>query len=85
MGLEVRRQDAPDDVVPIEVDWPADAVSAVVSGVSHPADRPQLDWYDRRGTPGNRVLISIVKGLSDWLEHDFSMTTYRPPYFIESG
>lgn len=85
MGLEVRWRDAPDDVVPAEVEWPADAVSAVVIGVSHPADQPELDWYDGKGTPGNRALIRIVKELSDWLKDSYALTTYRPPYFIESG
>lgn len=85
MALEVRWRDAPDDVVPAEVDWPAGAVSAVVIGVSHPADQPELDWYDGKGTPGNRALITIVRELSDWLKGSFSLTTYRPPYFIESG
>jgi epoxyqueuosine reductase len=85
MGLEGRWRDAPHDVVPSEVDWPADAVSAVVIGVSHPADQPELDWYDGKGTPGNRALIRIVKELSHWVKDSFSFTTYRPPYFIESG
>ena len=85
MGLEVRWRDAPDDVEPAEVDLPADAVSAVVIGVSHPSDRPELDWYDGTGTPGNRALISIVKELSDWLEETFSVKSHRPPYFIGSG
>lgn len=84
MGLEVRWRDAADDIVPAQVDWPADAIAAVVIGVSHPADRPELDWYDGKGTPGNRALIRIVKDLSHWLQ-DSSITTYRPPYFIESG
>ena len=85
MGLRSRWRHAPDDVVPAEVDWPAGAVSAVVIGVSHPADRPELDWYDGKGTPGNRALIEIVQELSDWLAGDLSVQTWRPPYFIESG
>jgi len=85
MGLELSWRDAPDDFVPAEVDWPAGAVSAVVIGVSHPTDQPELDWYDGKGTPGNRALITIVRELSDWLKDSFSLTTYRPPYFIESG
>ena len=85
MGLDVRWRDAPDDVEPVEVDWPADAVSAVVIGVSHPTSQRELDWYDGKGTPGNRALIRIVKELSGWLEDDFSVTTHRPPYFIESS
>jgi len=85
MDLEVRWRDAPDDVVPAEVEWPADAISAIVIGVSHPTDQPQLDWYDGKGTPGNRALIRIVQELSDWLKDSHALTTYRPPYFIESG
>ena len=77
-------QDAPEESLHHEVEWPADAVSAVVIGVEHPADRPELDWYDGKGTPGNRILIRVVKELSEWLEDEFSVTTYRPPYFIES-
>jgi epoxyqueuosine reductase len=85
MGLDVRWRDAPDQVHPAEVDWPADALSAVVIGVSHPTTQPELDWYDGKGTPGNRLLIRIVRELGEWLEHDLSCATHRPPYFIESG
>jgi epoxyqueuosine reductase len=81
---EVRWQDAPERALHLEVDWPADAVSAVVIGVEHPVDHPELDWYDGKGTPGNRVLIQIVKELSEWLEETCPVKSYRPPYFIES-
>ena len=84
MDPEVPWQDAPEEALHHEVEWPADAVSAVVIGVSHPADRPELDWYDGKGTPGNRILIGIIKELSAWLEETFSVKSYRPPYFIES-
>jgi len=57
---------------------------AVVIGVAHPADRPELDWYDGKGTPGNRILIRIVKELSEWLEQTYAVKSSRPPYFIES-
>ena len=77
-------QDAPDEALHHEVAWPADAVSAVVIGVSHPADQRELDWYDGKGTPGNRILIRITKELSEWLDEEFSVKSYRPPYFIES-
>lgn len=85
MGLQTRWRDAPDDVEPAEVAWPHDAVSAVVIGVAHPAAEPQLDWYDGKGTPGNRLLIGIVAELSGRLEREFAIRTHRPPYFIESG
>ena len=85
MSLEVRWQDAKDDVKPEEVAWPADAVSAVVIGVAHNADKPELDWWDGKGTPGNRILVQINKKLSEWIENTFSIKTYKLPYFVEKG
>ena len=64
MDPEVPWQDAPEEALHHEVEWPADAVSAVVIGVEHPVDKPELDWYDGKGTPGNRILIEITKKLS---------------------
>ncbi len=84
MDPEVRWQDAPEEALHHEVEWPADAVSAVVIGVAHPADQPELDWYDGKGTPGNRILIRIVKELSEWLAETYAVKSYRPPYVIES-
>jgi epoxyqueuosine reductase len=84
MDPEVPWQDAPEEALHHEVEWPADAVSAVVTGVEHPTSRPELDWYDGKGTPGNRILIRITKELSAWLGAAFSVKSYRPPYFIES-
>ena len=85
MNLEVHLQDVKDDVKLDEVAWPADAVSAVVIGVAHNADEPELDWFDGKGTPGNRILIRINKKLSEWIESTFSVKTYKLPYFIEKG
>ena len=85
MNLEVSWQDARDDFKPEDVDWPADAVSAVVIGVEHNADEPELDWWDGKGTPGNRILVRINKELSEWIESTFSAKTYKLPYFVEKG
>jgi epoxyqueuosine reductase len=85
MDLELPWQDAKDDVKPDEVAWPADAVSAVVIGVAHNADEPELDWWDGKGTPGNRMLIRINKKLSEWIEKTFPVKTYKLPYFVEKG
>lgn len=87
IGLDLGRRwrDAPERAVPAEVVWPVGAVSAVVIGVSHHMDQPELDWYDGKGTPGNRELIRIAGDLAGWLGDVFSITTHRPPYFIESG
>ncbi len=85
MNLKTHRQDAKDDVKPDEVAWPADAVSVVVIGVEHNADKPKLDWWDGKGTPGNRILIRINNKLSEWIENAFSVKTYKLPYFVEKG
>ena len=85
MNLKVHWQDVKDDVTPNEVAWPADAVSVVVIGVEHNADKPELDWWDGKGTPGNRILIRINKELSEWIENTFSVKTYKLPYFVEKG
>jgi epoxyqueuosine reductase len=85
MNLKVHWRDTKDDVKTDEVAWPADAISAVVIGVAHNADEPELDWWDGKGTPGNRILVRINKKLSEWIENTFSVKTYKLPYFIEKG
>ncbi len=85
MNLEVHWENLKNDVKTDEVTWPSDAVSVVVIGVAHNADNPELDWWDGKGTPGNRILIRINKKLSEWIENTFSVKTYRLPYFVEKG
>ncbi len=85
MNLKVNWQDAKYDVKPDEVAWPADAVSVVVIGVEHHAAKPELDWWDGKGTPGNRILIQINNKLSEWIENTFSIKTYKLPYFVSKG
>jgi epoxyqueuosine reductase len=85
MNLNVHWQEVKDDPKPDETAWPADAVSAVVFGVAHSASEPWLDWWDGKGTPGNRILVQINKKLSKWIENTFSVKTYKLPYFVEKG
>lgn len=85
MNLDARYQDAGDGGDPRGIRWPPDAVSAVIIGVAHDADKPELDWWDGKGTPGNRILIRINKQLAEWIEDTFSIRTYRLPYFVEKG
>ena len=71
-----------------EIAWPDNARSAVVIGVAHPENKPELDWWQeglRGGTPGNKILIDINAGLSDWLEKEFGYKTDKLPYHIEKG
>lgn len=65
--------------------WPEDAVSVVVIGIEHNAGQPELDWWDGKGTPGNRLLIEVNSRLSEWITDTYSINTYRLPYFVEKG
>ena len=85
MNLKVHWQDVKDDAKPDEVAWPANAVSAIVIGVEHNIDNPELDWWDGRGTSGNRILIRINNRLSEWIENSFPVKTYKLPYFVSKG
>ena len=85
MDLDVPWQGIQDEMSSLEVAWPSDAVSAVVIGVAHHADVPELDWWDGKGTPGNRILMRINKELSEWIEGTIGCKTYKLPYLIEKG
>ena len=63
------------NLAPGEIAWPDSARSAVVIGVAHPENKPELDWWQeglRGGTPGNNILIDINARLSDWLEKELA-------------
>ena len=69
-----------------EIRWPVNAKSVVVIAVSHPKNKPELDWWDGyKGTPGNRILIRINRELSKWIEETLGIITHKLPYFIEKG
>jgi len=85
MNLEVHWQDAKDDYKREEFAWLEYSVSVVVVGVAHNADDPELDWWDGKGTPGNRILIRINKKLSAWIENTFPIKTYKLPYYVDKG
>jgi epoxyqueuosine reductase len=84
-NLEVHWQDPKDDDKRDEIAWPEYSVSVVVIGVAHNADDPELDWWDGKGTPGNRILIRINKKLSAWIENTFPIKTYKLPYYVDKG
>ncbi len=81
MNLKVHWQKVKHDSKRDGVVWPADAVSVVVIGVEHNIDHPELDWWDGKGTPGNRILIWINKKLSEWIENTFFIKTYKLPNY----
>jgi epoxyqueuosine reductase len=85
MNLRAHWSDMKADAKPDEVAWPADAVSAIVIGVEHNIDTPERDWWDGKGTSGNRILIRINNRLSEWIENTFSINTHKLPYFVSNG
>ena len=75
-------------MAPGTIAWPTGTLSAIVMAISHPEDRPDLDWWQgglKGGTPGNRELRRISTALSDWLEREKEITVTQMPYHIESG
>jgi epoxyqueuosine reductase len=85
MNLKKHFENVKDSETIDEVAWPVDALSVVIIGVEHNIKEPELDLWDGRGTPGNRVLVRINRQLSEWMETTFSIKTYKLPYFVEKG
>ncbi|MBR9982905.1 MAG: epoxyqueuosine reductase [Desulfatitalea sp.] len=65
--------------------WPDSVKSVLVIGLSHPEDKPELDWWDGRGTPGNRILIDIIKRTSQKIENSLNIKTSMLHYYVEKG
>lgn len=65
--------------------WPESARSILVIGLSHPENRPELDWWDGRGTPGNRLLIDILELTQQQIEKDLNVGTHKLHYYVEKG
>ncbi len=65
--------------------WPDAVKSVLVIGLSHSKDQPELDWWDGRGTPGNRRLINIIKRTSHQVEDRLKIQTQKLHYYVEKG
>lgn len=65
--------------------WPDSVKSVLVIGLSHPENKPELDWWDGRGTPGNRILIDIIKRTSQQIENNLKVKTRKLHYYVEKG
>ena len=73
---------------PRVVNWPEKARSCLVIGLSHPEDKPELDWWQeglKGGTQGNKILMSINAKLSTWLREDKGLVVHPLPYHLEKG
>jgi len=67
------------------VTWPQGFRSAIIIALAHPIDQPELDWWVRSNSDGNRRMIAIISGLADWLAVEMEMRTFPLPYHIERG
>jgi epoxyqueuosine reductase len=65
--------------------WPDSVSSVLVIGLSHPEDKPELDWWDGKGTPGNRTLIDIMKRTRQQIESNLEIKTHKLHYYVEKG
>ena len=66
-------------------DWPPEAKSVLVLALHHPLSKPDLDWWDGKGTPGNRVLMSVGRKMADWFKDALEAGAKALPYHVESG
>ncbi len=65
--------------------WPDPVKSVLVIGLSHPKDNPELDWWDGKGTLGNRIMIDIIKRTSQQIENHLKVKTRKLHYYVEKG
>jgi len=65
--------------------WPETARSLLVIGLSHPRHLPKLDWWDGNGTPGNRLLIDIIRHTQEQIERNLKINTQKLHYYVEKG
>jgi len=65
--------------------WPDSVRSILVIGLSHPKNKPELDWWDGKGTPGNRLLIDIINRTSQQIENSVKVRTRKLHYYVEKG
>ncbi|MFH1152347.1 MAG: epoxyqueuosine reductase [Pseudomonadota bacterium] len=71
---------------PGEVAWPENAKTLLVIAVSHPEDRPELDWwFGKIDPPGNRVLAGVVSQMCTWITTGYGIATVHLPYHVEKG
>lgn len=67
------------------VQWLEGAKSAIVIAVEHSLHKPELDWWVTGNSAGNRLLISTIEKLTEWLQQEKSIMGYKLPYHIERG
>ena len=67
------------------IQWLTNARSLLVLAMHHPKDKPELDWFDRGNTAGNRRMTEISKSLVAWLLRTHGIKGQALPYQEELG
>jgi epoxyqueuosine reductase len=62
--------------------WPGEAKSALVIAISHPDDKPELDWWSAKNSPGNHIMRRINKDMSIWVEEEHGIETHILNYSV---
>ncbi len=67
--------------------WESDAKSVIVFGVSHPAEKPELDWWCGDKSPlGNKQLLRISKAFIRYVKEKYpDIHVYDKLYHVERG
>lgn len=65
--------------------WPSSASSCLVAAIEHPSSAPELDWWDGKGTPDNRLLIELMKTMRPWLRAELGVENHPSQYSIHHG
>ena len=69
------------------VKWEPEEKTVLVFAVSHPEDKPEMDWWcGEVNTPGNRLLAQISRKLKEYIEEHYPhIRVYPKPYHVEKG
>jgi epoxyqueuosine reductase len=67
------------------IQWLPNARSLLILAMRHPQGKPQLDWFDRGNTSGNRWLTEISNVLVEWLYDTHDIKAQALPYQVEKG
>ncbi len=74
-----------DDHAEQTIKWLPNAQSLLILAMHHPQEKPELDWFDRGNTSGNRWLTKISIELVEWLHKTQGIMAQALPYQVEKG
>jgi len=67
------------------IQWLPNASSLLILVMHHPQEKPELDFFDRGNTSGNRWLTKISMVLVEWLYDTHGIKAQALPYQVEKG